>query len=414
MSNTFRLGAIEYAAESSFAEDSSTFDAHRLPILGAVDTSGLTWDKQPRDAVQQYLQGGDPYVLMGQGGSFTTRFDLFGHGSTMVGSPSLSAMETLWGYILGNSALSLASSTLVSSSPGTATAVGVDAATGVSAGGLVRVGALGDGDGNGQFYAVSTHGSNTLNMLTALDGAAVDDAVVHPVAQIYPFETPPANGINGSVPGLRFRLLTANLQYACHGCFPTAVTFSGLSPGERPQAEVTWQVARWAAVSATFPSALATTTANPAPVAAGSLFVNNVGTATSNKLACRSFSITYTLGMEPLLGPGGVGAYQSVVGCRRIGDSIAVSFVVDADASPTATPVLQGYGTGTTNKHILYTLNTIDGKAVGFYLPNVCPSNVPVQFADGNINRMRFEGMAHTSSTTTSALTLAAMRLGFA
>lgn len=413
MSNTPRLGAVEYAAETSFAEDSSTFDAHRLPILGAVDVSGLTWDKQSRDAVQQYLQGGDPYVLMGQGGSFTIQIDLFGHGSTTAGSPSLSAVETFWGYVLGNSALSLAASTAVSSSPGTATAVGVDAATGVSAGGLVRVGALGDAAGNGQFFAVGTHGSSTLNLLTAMDGTGTDGDVVYPVTCVYPFETPPAAGINASVPGLRFRLLTANLQYACHGCYPTSVSFSGLSPGERPQASITFAVSRWDAVSATFPSALATTTANPAPVAAGSLFINDVGTATRNKLTIRSFQLDYTLGMESLPGPGGVSAYQSNVGCRRIGDQVKISFVADADAV-TASPVLQGYATGSTNKHVLYTLSTTAGSAVGFYFPKVCVSAVPVQFADGNINRMRFEGMAHTSGTSTSALTLAAMQMGLA
>jgi hypothetical protein len=411
VSNTYRLAAIEYAAESSFGETSSTYDGHRLPTVIPVDTSGLTWDKQDSTRVEQYLQGGSQWVLMGKGGSFSIKLDLCGHGTTTAGSPTIDAIETFLGYVFGNAALSASASTTLTG--GTATAPTTTASGTFAAGSGCRIGTLGDGRGGGQFHAISTHSTTTLNLLTGTAVAPNNADVLYPACNIYPFETPPASGINATVPGLRFRLLTKNLQYACHGCFPTSVSISGLSPGERPQVEITFQVAWWEPVSATFPSALSSNQYNPAPVAAGSLFVADVGTATRTARTCRSFSLEYTLGMVALPGPGGADSYQSIVGCRRIGDAIKVSWVEDADAA-TTTPVLQGYATGTTSKHVLYTLSTTAGSAVGFYFPKICISSVPTQMQDGEINRMPFEGMAYTGGTTTTDLTASAMRMLFA
>jgi len=67
---------------------------------------------------------------------------------------------------------------------------------------------------------------------------------------------------------------------------------------------------------------------------------------------------------------------------RRTVDQIKVSWTQDADASPTATPVAQGYGTAATSLHALYTLSTTAGSRVAFYFPKLCVTNVPVQFDD--------------------------------
>lgn len=411
MAGPSALGAIEMATESAFAETSSTFATDRVPVLGMVNTSGLVWAKEDPGRVEQYRQGGSQHVLMGQSGSFEMEIDLAGHESTTAGSPTLTLRETLLGYAFGNSALSAAASTTYTG--GTATAPTTTASATFSAGGLVRSGVLADGRGNGQFHAVSTHATTTLNLLTGTDVAPAAADVLYPTAMVYPGSTP-STGLDGSIGSLRFRLLTNGLQYACHGCAITAVSFSGLNTGERPKIKFTVTVARWAAVSATFPSAVASSTANPSPVAAGSFFFNAVATATRALKVIRGFSLDYSLGIVPLMGPGGVGAYQSIVGYRRTIDKIGVSWVEDADASPTTTPVAQGYGTGTTSYHALYTLSTTAGSAVAFYWPKLCVTNVPVQFDDGGINRMKVECAAYTGGTTTSELTLSAMRMAFA
>jgi hypothetical protein len=342
---------------------------------------------------------------MTMGGSFTTKLDLTGHGSTMVGSPSLEQIETFLGIVFGNVALSASASTTLTG--GTANAPTTTASGTFSAGGLCRVGALGDGDGNGQMYAIATHTTTTLTLLGDLDDAPANGAVLYPVAQIYPSSSPTATAITGT----RFLIQTANLQYGCHGCYPTAVAFSGLNTGERPQITITWGVSWWEYDDQTFPSAVTSDQFNPAPVAAGSFNVQTVGTATRNKRAIRGFSLDYTLGVVPLMGPGGVNAYQKVVGAVRTNDSIKLSWTEDADAN-TLTPVLAGYGTASNSKHIEYTLSTTDGSAVGFKFPKVCIDNIPVQKNDGDINRLSISGMAYTGGTTTSALTLAAMVLG--
>jgi hypothetical protein len=406
------LASLEYSAETAFAEDSSTFSTHRIPVRDAIDPSGLTWSKEATGHVTQYMTGGSGYVLMGQAGSFTTKLDMTGHGTTTAGSPTISAVETLIGYVFGNATLSASASTTASG--GTAAAITTVASGTFAAGSLFRAGALGDGDGEGQMYRVGSHSGTTLTPANELAGAPVNGAVIFPAVNLYLHETPFGSGLTASVPGLRFRFLSSNLQYACHGCYPTAVALSGLAPGQRPTIDITWAVSRWTAVSATFPSAVSTTTNLPAPNAAGSLFVNDVGTATRAVRSYRDLSVEITLGMAPIMGPGGVSAYQSVIGCVRMPTQVKWSWVEDADAT-TASPVLQGWATSDTKRvHIMATLSPTVGKQVGLYSPNVCVSEVPVQFNDGGINRVRFTGMAETGQTTTTNLTASSLVMGWA
>ncbi len=416
MSNAAALGAIEWAAETAFAEASTTFDGHRANHIGAIDISGLIHAKESAGALQQYMQGGSAPILMGQSGTIKTKLDLCGHGSTLAGSPTVEQHETFLGYVFGNVTASATAST--TSSAGTASSLTTAASGTFAAGSLARVGAGGlsaDARGNGQFAAVSTHVSTALALLTAIDAACASSDVVYPCFNLYPFETPPAAGINATVPGLRFRLLSANLVYSCHGCFPTGFTLSGLNSGERPQIEITWQVSRWSAVaSVTFPSTLTSDQFPPAPIAAGSLFVNTVGTATRATKTYRDFKIDISAGMAALPGPGGISQYQSIVGCRRLPWTIKGSWVEDADAAQTATPVAQVLGTATTSKHALWTGSITDGSAIGIYMPNIRITNVPVMFNDGGINRMRVEFEAHTGPTTTTDLTASAIRMAFA
>lgn len=414
MSNPSNFGAICYEAESSWGEDSTSFATHRIPIRAAVDASGLTWGSVAPDLVQQYRQGGVPHIKSVMGGSFKTKLDWHGHGSTMVGSPSVDAIETFLGIVFGNVALSLATSQTMTG--GTAAVPTMSGATGYSAGSLARLGALGDGDGDGQFYAVGTHSGSNLTLLGALNGAPVNGAVAYPVTMIYPSSTTTSTSITGT----RFLLQTANLEYECHGCYPTAVSITGLNPGERPQIEITWGVSWWRYSTATFPSAVTMNNYNFAPIAAGSLNVQLVGTTTRNvRTTARSLSVNYTMNVTPIPGYGGVNAYQNIVGATRTGDSISIEWTEDADAA-TTTPVVPGYwntatSTGAVGYYLVWTGSTTDGSAIGFKCPYFCPSNdKPQQFNDGGINRIKITGMAYTGGTTTSALTLAAIVLGCA
>ena len=413
MTYPVELLQLEYAPETAFAQTSTTFATYRPPLVSPIDPGGLVHAKEAPGLMKQYFHDDAPYVLMGMEGSFETVFDLRGHGATMVGSPTIDPMETLLGYVFGNVSASLPASTTLTG--GTATAPTTTASGTFPAGGLCSIGALGDGDGDAQMFAVSTHATTTLNLLTGLSGSPTNGDVLRPATNIYFHETAYGGGLNSTTPGLRFRFMTPGLQYACHGCAPTALSLRNLGIGARPQVAITWAVSRWGAVtSGTWPSSVTTDTNLPAANAAGSLCVADVGTATRATRTYRDISIDITLGMLMQPGPGTVGAYQKFSNCTRLPSTVKWSWTEDADAAATATPVLQGYGTGTTSKHILLTLNTIDSKQVGFYSPNVRVSSVPVMSASNGIQSMRFEGMAHTGGTRTNDLTASMLRMAFA
>lgn len=403
MSNPSASAAIEYEAESSFGEDVATFATHRPPALGSVDVSGLFHNKIAPDRVTQRRNDGTQWILMDMGGSIKLKMDWAGHGVTTLGSPSIDPLETLWGLLLGNAELSAAASTTLTGA-GTAASPTTVASGTFDQGGLCRIGTLGDGAGNGQFYAINTHSGTTLNLIGAMHGAPVAAGVVYPVVQMYGSEDPTAV----TVTTIRLRILTGNLRYEMHGVFPTSYVITGLGAGERPQIEWTLECAWWRYTTASFPSAVTSNQYNPAMIAAGSLNVQAVGTTTRNVRGYRNLTLEHTLGMVPLRGPGGVNANQKIVGVRRLADDITLSWVEEADAA-TLTPVLPGLGTAQVSQHIEWTGSTTPGSAIGFKAPRACITNVPIQMSDEGLNRLRITAKLYTGTDTSSDRACAAI-----
>lgn len=406
MSQSVKRGAITYEAESSFAENIGTTTTLRVPVIGTVDCSGFKHDKIDADRTTQRRQELTPWILGTQSGSFKTRLYLTGHGSSVQGATSASGTETLLGYVFGNVAVSSATGTTTTG--GTAIAPATTAANGFNAGSICTIGVLGDGRGNGQPAVISSHAGNVANLLTAIDVAPNAADLFKSGTMIHCSESPTAT----TMTGLRFLLQTANLQYLAHGCLATAVAFSPMKTKTVPWIDITWAVAWWEYKANTFPSAVATETFMPAPIAAGSVFMNTVGTTTRVKYTVRDFTIGYKLGVELLEGPGGVSQYQTITGGVRTPDEISVDFTADADAA-TVSPVLPGLATGTNQQHILYGLGPTEQKSVAFYWPNVFTDEVGIQFMDGNINRIRYSGRAGTGTTNTTELTSSAQRMYF-
>jgi hypothetical protein len=405
MSNPSQLGAICYGAESSFGETTTTASTLRLPHLGTADTSGLVHNKMESERLRQYLNACPGYVLGTMGGTVKTKTYLTGHGSTTSGATTATPYETWLALFWGNGVVSASAGTTFTG--GTATAPTTTASGTFAAGSIGWAGALGDGRANGQPFAVGTHVTTTLTPLTALAAAPSNGDVCYSGYNFYLPET------SYSCTSQRLLLQSANVEYLCHGCHPTAVSITGLSPGELPMIEITWQVAWWEYRTDTFPSTVTNNTDNPAATAAGSLFVNDVGTATrSTRTTARKFSINIELGMVTLRGFGGVNQYQDIVGCRRTPSKISCSWTEDADAA-TTTPVIPGYGTSTTNKHILWGNGGPAGQRVAIYLPNVVSKVVAIQKNENGINSFTYEGHADVGSTTTNDLTLSALRLAF-
>jgi hypothetical protein len=378
--------------------------------------SGIKHDKIESQRVVQRLQEGTEHILGPMEGSFKVKTWLHGHGATMAGSPTVDAVETYWSYVTSNptanGTLSATASTTLTG--GTVTAPTTTASGTFSAGSLCRIGSKGDTKADGQMYPIATHVTTALTPLVALAAAPANGDVLYPCVNFFLPEDPGNASGATAVTGLRFRWRTSNLGIELHGCYPMAVTFGGMNPGEIPFMEVTWGISWWRYTATSGVSAVTQNQYNPAPTAAGSFNVAAVGTATRSTRTYRNLTLAITLGVVPLVGPGSASIYGKIVGAKRIPSTIKLTWMEDADAA-TATPVLDGFFTAGARKHIMFTGSCTNGSAFGWYMPNVCITGArPVQTANENINRLQIEATAYTGATTTSELTLSAFRWGSA
>jgi hypothetical protein len=407
MSRSSTLGAVLYSTESAWAENSTTCST-RLSILGEVDASGLVQEMLAPGRVTQYKQDGTKGVPGVQGGEFKLRHHLPGHGTTCAGAMSATALVTYLGYVFGANATGPTGTTFTG---GTAAVPTTTAASGFAVGGMGRAGAINDARGGGQWFAVTSHAANSLTLLGALPAAPNAADVCYSSEVVHATEGPNTSAMTG----LRFRLQTANQTFVCHGCYPKAVAFSGISNGGIPEIEVTWGVSWFEPVSVTFPDATAVNVFTPAPVAAGSLFLQAKSTTTRQTFTVHDFRLGYTLGVVPIMGPGGVSTYQNVIGARRTPDAIDVEIDLEAESN-TATPTWWGNWATNGEWHMLYGMSIADGSAMAMYMPRMCVTGQrPTQKSVDGINRLSVKFMAYTSDTLTSTdLALSAFRMAFA
>jgi hypothetical protein len=403
------LHEVNYEVETNCGEDIDTVATYKLHLREPVDTSGLIQKKLEPGTVVQYRGDTGDFIKGTFEGTFKTKLALVGHGSATTGAITITALETLLGIVIGNAVTSATGSTLTGGTASIPTTA--DSGT-LDPGDLCFIGALGDGDGEGQCYPISTHSAANLTLLVDLQGAPANGAVRYGGTTIYPNSAASAS----SVTTIRMQINSAGAQYLCHGCAPTAVSFSGFGPGEIPMVDITWTTAWYEYTNSTFPSAVASDTFNPAATAAGSLVVNTVGTSTNSaatRRSYRSFTMDYTIGVVPLRGPGGYNAYQDIIGYCRGDDACEITWTEDAEAT-TTTPTLPGFGTATARKHAMLTLSVNDGSRVAFYYPSLRISNIPPQQVADGIYRYTIKARAGVGPTATSALTLSKFRMHLA
>lgn len=407
MSRNAALGAFLFEAESSWGENVTTY-ANRLTTVDPPDVSGLEQAKIASNRTVQRMDEYSPPIRSVMGGSFTTKIYLAGHGSTTAGAISVEEHETILGYAIGNATSTGTGTTATAGA--TTTVIPTAAANGLTVGGIVFVGALGDAAGNGQPGLVSTHFSSNLTLLNALDAAPANGAVVASSVTIYPN----GSASSATVTSTRWRILTANHCYECHGVFPMSISIDGLSPGEVPTATITWGVSWFADVAPTFPTATAGDTFVSAPNAAGSLFIREASTSTRDKYVCRSFRLNVDLGIVPLMGPGGVNAFQHIVGAVRTMHTVTAEVVVDTgSASASPTWASRWDSETTTYYNLLYGLNgAATGRRIAVCLPYCfLDDRRPVQLNDGGVNRERLFFRASSTATSTSEQSYSSWRL---
>lgn len=396
---------MSFDTETNWAENVTTF-TYEAPLAAPVDIAGIKQQMLDPGRVTSRRNAYSKGVLGTWDIAYSTTHNLTGHGSTCAGAISATALARLLGHVLGGRDTTLAAGTTVTG--GTATVPTLTAASGFPAGGMVRFGSLGDGDGEGQFYAFSTHATNNLNLLHALAGAPVAAQVVYSPELVYPADSA------STMTGMRHRFLTKDLQFIVHGVLPTGISFSGLEPGGHPQVTINW-TGSWAQpISTTFPGTEADAFNWQPPSAGGSLFLQDHGTTTRAVYGVRSFAINYTLGMSPVMGGNGVNQYQVITGATRTKDTIQVSLTLDGQGVDT-TPQWWDSWLANTNQHLLYTLHSVDGTAVGFYFRLLHWAGArPSQMATNDRNTIPLTFQANNGTTTTSDLTLSSMLLAMA
>jgi hypothetical protein len=406
MSKASALSAATYAAEATFGV--AVTPTIRMPLLDTVDLSGLVHSKLAPNRAVQYLNDDTPHITGIQSGTFRMRLHLTGHGSATSGATALTSLATLLGYVLGSAVTSVASGGTFTG--GTAT-VPTSAVGSIAAGSLIRAGVLDDARGGGQFAAVASHVSTAVTLLTALAAAPTNGDILHSAEMVHTLELPASLA---DVTGLTWRLQTANLQVECRGCYASSLTLVLPVNGEAPTIEIEWTVSGWRYVSETFPSAASQEQFMPAPAGpTGSFFLQAKGTATRPVTMRRPTALTVnvSLNIVPIAAPGG-GLHQAVVGARRTPMDIRVEWEEEAPAASTAP---QSDTDWDEEKHLLYTLNSIAGRAVGVYFPRLIPvDNRPVQNANNGLNRQMRRYKAVTGDTKTTDLTASALRIALA
>jgi hypothetical protein len=408
MSNAHRHGAVRYAVEDVFGENADTVTT-RLLTLEPVDLSGFEHPKEEVNATLQHQADAVQDVPLTQNGTFQLVMYLSGLGSSGEGAISANDLVTLLGLAIGNSSATSQGTTI----EGTSSATALDVAGGAfAAGSLCRVGVLGDGRGNGQAAAVAELAAGTLSLLTALGGAPVHTPAadkVFAMALVYPNES--HNQTSG--PGLRFLLQTANQSILAHGCYATEVAISGLSNGQLPRVTITYAASWWEFVAQAMPTSVAHAAHEPAPVAAGSIFLQALGTSTRATVQPREFELTINLETVALPGPEGHNPYQRIVGYRRTRCQAMVSMQIDAQAN-TATPLWSERWADTSKEwHLLATFSAVDGRALALYCPRMqIVGNRPTQADREGLNVVPLQLRAVTGPDDESELTLSNFRLG--
>lgn len=397
-----RIGAASYEVESSWGEATDTWGT-RLQILGEPVIPSDIQERISQPITQQYAEEGKmgvrgPWSESG----FSITLALTGHGGTTAGALTATDLYTLLVNAIG------AGST---DSDGGTVNVATDAYTfsttgaTLESGNLVRVGALGDGRGEGQFVAVNN--ISTATLLTALGATPNSADVIYAALNVMPAEQ-----AGSAITSTRWLLQTANGQWSAKGCFPKSLSFQGLQAGEIPTVTIEYGVSRWAEANETFPDTTATDAKDSSIVAAGSCFIQDVGTVTRQTFSMRQWSLNIDLQTQPLYGPEGLDSYQVITGAVR--NRCAASFSITIDAEASGTNTFNDIFTAGVAQHVLVSLSVADGKALAFYFNNARPTNYVTQEAIDGLNRRTLSFEAMTGTDTTSEETMASWRLAMA
>ena len=333
---------------------------------------------------------------------------LGGHNTTTAGALTATALEDLLSRGLGGGNTAATGTTVSAASSGSS--VTFTATTGWAAGQIGRIGNKQDARANGQAFVMGTVGA-PCTFLTAVPATPANPDVIYATQQVYHDES-----LLTSLSTLRFMCgysssPTTGAQYMIFGCQLASLTLN-FPLGGLPTVTFRYTGAYWQRSANTIPSVSLTLENNfVAPSTGGSMFIQDVGTATNATITPANLTLNVDLGLEPVVGPGGVGTYQSIVGWART--MCTPTLTVQIPWSTTYETWFDVANQSFIYKHILFTANAVDGRSVGFYLPRVSPvGNRPSQVVEvsGQLYvPVVFRGREGT--VTTNELTRSAVRI---
>lgn len=415
MGSPFQLFELQFSSESAFCENaespSSNTWAKRIPVLSY---SFETAQERIVDGGLRARLAQESLSHIGARGAtleFTTYW--IGHLSTSSGALTQTWQNLLLGYGLGGKDTSQVGGTVSSAS--SAVSYTTSGATAVP-GAIVRVGAKGDGRGNGQAAVVSAFGSNIITSITALDAQPNAADVVYATQMAYHDES----GTNLS--SVRFLLgyVPTGAQYHLMGGQLTGLTINVPASGGLPT--ITWRYAfaYWQRQTTTIPSAVTLESHFCGPIAGGSFFINDVtagGTTPTTTRAVESLArlqLDVSIETSPILGGVLNGTYQTIGGWARTNVKSMLSFDLPWKTAYETWFDTLNSATNNPYKHVLFTGSVGDGsRQVGFYCPRIFPiGNRPSRPVD--VNRQAYvtvQARCDEGPTTTNELTRSAFRL---
>lgn len=407
MANAARLRQLLVADESSFGEYGETASSatwSKSLWVNGEPTITLTQPRIPDAGIVQRLAEKLPGHLGVRSAELTFTTYWGGHNTTSAGALTETDQQQLLGDALGGNDVAQVGGTVDATS--TSTSLVYAGGESLIAGGVCRVGAKGDARADGQATVTSGASSPNTTLVALAANPNAGDAL-YACQLAYPDESAAA-----ITKRFCWMSSTTNAQYMVFGCQLASVTFNiPMDGSDLPTITWTYNCAYWQRQARTFPDSLSATQPQCAPVAGGSFFINDVGTTTRVTKNIAEMTLTLDLGLQPVIGSGAVGTYQTVTAWQRtmFGASIEIKKPWESGDETT----FDTANASLTYKHALFTANGIDGRSVGFYAPRLQPAgNRPSAVTvvnDQDYHTVLLE--CREGATTTNALTRSAVRI---
>lgn len=371
MANVYRLKEIHVNSESAFAENaespsSNTFDT-RLPALNCTVALEQPWIED-----LGYRSRMNEQSLSNRGVrscSIDMETHIIGNLTSAASTVTANWFTNLLGDGLGGKSTSMTGTTATAGTSGASFTL--TATTNMVVGQIGAVGNKTDARANGQCYVVSAVAAPVTSYI-ALPGTPANTDVAYAMSQLYHDETVAYSGLTTK----RFMVghpssPTAGQQFQLLGCQLAGFKMNFPFNGGLPTMNWRYMGAYWAREAQTIPSALTLGDHFTAPVAGGSFARADVGATTRTDETPASVELDVDLGLEPIIGPGGRGTYQNIVGWQRTRCLPKLTFQV-----PWTTGWETWFDTANsslTARQFLLTCNGTDGRRFAFYMPNCVP-----------------------------------------